>query len=221
VAVSVRQTNDVMVGGDHARPYKIALGLLALADIFYLIAFAAGAFDGVHWFDEDGLIENAQVVVLAIAAFFSARAALRQRREGRIICWFLFAMFLTCCWREMELRGTAAPEWLIWMFYGTGQSVFIVAIFSVFLITQLRHWRALPRIATALLQPRTLLYLAAGIVLLSSGIAEVADHRYGVPAENFEEWLELNGYLLFLLAVWAFPYLDLPPGGLVARARGE
>jgi hypothetical protein len=205
-----------MVEIGHARPYKIALLLLALADVLYLIGFAAGIFDTVHWFDEDGPIENLQIMVLAVATLVSAWMALRQKREGRILCWFLFAMFLASCWREMELRGTAAPEWLIWMFYGTGQHVFIVAIFSFFLLTQFRHWRALPRIAIALLQPRTLLYLGAGAVLLSSGIAELAEHRFGVAAEDFEEWLELNGYLLFLLAVWVFPYRDLERGEAAA-----
>jgi hypothetical protein len=221
VAVSAEQPYDVIVGADRARPYKVALVALALVDILFLVAFAAGVFDAVHWFDEDGPIENVQVVVLALAALVSARAALRQRREGRIVCWFLFAMFLTSCWREVELRGTTAPEWLIWAIYGIGQHVFIAAIFAVFLVTQLLHWRDLPRIMIALMQPRTLFYLAAGIVLLSSGIAEIAEHRYGMAAEHFEEWLELNGYLLFLLAVWVFPYRDLRPGEAAAWVGAE
>jgi hypothetical protein len=216
MAVSVGQPYDVTVGADPARPYKIALIVLALADILYLIAFALGVFDSVGWFDEDGPIEDMQVVVLAIAAAVSAGWAFRQKREGRIISYFLFAMFVACCWREMDLRGTTAPEWLIWMFHGTGQHVFIAAIFAVFLVTQVRHWAELPRLVIATLQPRSLLYVAAGAVLLSSGIAEIAELHYGMAVENFEEWLELNGYLLFLFAAYVFPYRDLEPGQAAA-----
>src|SRR5262249_29823854 len=136
---------------DRARFFKLGVIVLGLADILFLAAFATGVFDRVHWFDEDGPIENVQVVVLAIAALVSMWRASRQKREGRVIDLFLLAMFLACAWRETELRGTEAPEWLIWMFYGTGQTVFIVAIFATFLATQIRHWRDLPRLAIALL----------------------------------------------------------------------
>ena len=119
----------------------------------------------------------------------------------------------------MELRGTLAPEWLVWMFYGTGQHVFIVAIFAVFLFTQLRHWRELPRLAVAMLRPRTLFYLGAGIVLLSSGIAEIAEHRYGMAAENFEEWLELAACCSCSHAVCALPRSAAGRGGRLGRRR--
>lgn len=216
VAVSFEQPYVVGIGADRLRLLKLALIVLALADVLYLLAFALGAFDSVRWFDEDGPIENVQVVVLVVAAAVSTWWAMRQKREGRAIGLFLLAMFLACAWREMELRGTGAPEWLIWMFQGTGQHIFIAAIFAVFLATQLRRWHDLPRLAIAFLQPRTLLYLFAGLVLLSSAIAEIAEKRFGNPAEDFEEWIELNGYLLFLLTSWFFPYLDLKRGEAAA-----
>lgn len=216
MAVSFEQPYVAGLASDRTRLFKVALIVLAMADVLFLAAFAAGIFDTVHGFDEDGPIEDLQVVVLVGAAAVSTWWAFRQKREGRIIGSFLLAMFLASAWREMELRGTGAPEWLVWMFYGTGQHVCIVAIFAVFLVTQIRRWRELPRLAIALLQPRTLIYLFAGLVLLSSAIAEIAEKRFGNPAEVFEEWLELNGYLLFLLSVWFFPYLDLRRGQAAA-----
>jgi hypothetical protein len=216
VSISIEQPYVATRGVSSSRAFWFGVLLLALADIIFLAAFFAGFFEIHHWFDEDGPIEDLQVVVLAVAFLVAAWSATSQSREGRIIGFGLTAMFLASCWREMELRGTGAPDWLIWMFYGTGQHIFIAAIFLVFIVTQMRRWRELPRLAIALLRPRTLLYLVAGLMLLSSVIAEISEKRFGNPAEVLEEWIELNGYVLFLLTVWFFPYLDLKRGAAAA-----
>ncbi len=212
VTLSYERPYEDAADREMPRAFQIALIVIALADILFLVAFVTGVFDTHHWFDEDGPVEDLQVAILALAAFFSARWAFRQKREGRIICFFLFAMFLACCVREMEFRGTGAPDWLVWPFYGTGQDIFIAMIFVVFLATQIRRWRELPRLVIAFLQPRTFFYLAAGIILISSMFAEMAEKRFGNPAEDIEEWMELNSYLLFMLGAWFLPYVDLRPG---------
>lgn len=186
----------------------LALIAIALADALFLAAYLHGVFDTYLWFDEDGPVEDLQAVVLVVATLVALWWSFSQKREGRIIDLGLAAMFLASFVRELDLRETGAPDWLVWPFYGTGQNVVIVAIFGLYALLPLRHWRALPDIVRAFLHPRTLLYLFAGIVLLSSGLAEASEKRFGYQAEVLEEWLELNGYVIFLLAVTLFPYPD-------------
>jgi hypothetical protein len=189
---------------DYGR-FLAALGLLLAADIGFLIALFADVFP--PWFEEDGPIENLQVVVLAAAAVVAAWHAMTRQREGRTIAVGLAATFLACCVREIEFRGTPAPEWLIWIFHSTGQNIVIATIFILLAAYAWPRRRQLPAIVACILQRRTAIYLAATLVLLLSSVAE-SKRPFGTPPESIEEWLELNGYLLLLLAIWFFPYED-------------
>ena len=190
------------------RGYRLCILLLALANLAFLAAFVDGVFNAVHWFDEDGPAELLQAFVLLAGGGVALRQGLREQREGRIIDVGIAAMLLASFVREFELRGTGAPDWLVRPFWGTGQNIVILAIFAAFALTYVRRWREIPVIVRALLTPRTALYLFAAAVLLLSGIAEGSEGYFGNPAEVAEEWLELNGYLLFLAAIAFYPYRD-------------
>lgn len=202
------------VGGERSttggtRAYALCVTLLLAADIVFLIAFFAGIFETHAWFNEDGPVEDLQALVLFLAGLLSAWQARAERTGGRVILAGLAAVYFACFVRELELRGTGAPDWLVWLFYGTGQNIAIAAIFLAFVAANATRWPTFPEIVRILLAPRTVLYLIAGGVLLLSGVAEGLEKRYGNPAEVIEEWLELNGYILFLLASLHFPYRDL------------
>jgi hypothetical protein len=194
-----------------ARGYwPLALALF-IVDLAFLAAFLAGFFETHHWFDEDGPIENLQALVVLVAFVLSLWQARGERREGRVILLGLAAMYLACCVREVELRNTGAPDWLAWPTYGAGQNVVIIAIFAAFALYLLKRRRVVPAAMRVLLAPRCGFYLVAAAVLFASGIAEAVERSFGEPAEILEEWLELNGYLLFLLASLFFPYKDRLP----------
>ena len=194
--------------GRTLRAFWLFLLVIALADIAFVAAFTGGFFETHLWFEEDGPVEDLQAVALAVAALVAAWHALTQRREGHIVSFGIVAVFLACCVRELEFRNTAAPDWLIWLFHGTGQNIFIVTIFAVFAVCYVRRWRELPAIISILWQRRTAFYIAAGVLLLVSSAVEATERQFHIHLESIEEWLELNGYLLFLLATWFLPYND-------------
>jgi hypothetical protein len=185
--------------------FRLALIVVAVANAIFVVAFFGGFFATNPWlFYEDGPLENLQAVALVVAAFVTLGYGLREEREGRIIGVGLAAVFLACAVRELELRGLGLSDALAWFFHGVGQNVTIVAIFALYAICYARRWREIPSVVRALLQPRTIFYIAGVVILLLSSVAE------SLHQQVLEEWLEFDGYVVLLLAGVFLPYRDRP-----------
>jgi hypothetical protein len=147
-----------------------------------------------------------------------ARHALSRQGAARTMAWGLAALSMAMCVRELDLRGSMAPDWLAVPTYEPGQTVVILIILAAFFFHALRHVRQFGEIVGFLLTPRTAAYVAAGALLVISGIAEHA-HALGAYAIVVEEWLELAGFVLFVLAGVYFPYVADAAERKTAAAR--
>ncbi len=195
------------------------MAALAVATAAVIAGTVAGALPSPAsaFYDENGPLEDTQAVLLAATAAMFACQALARRSGARVVAWALAALAVSFCVRELDLRGSTAPDWLAAPTYEPGQTIVILIISTAFCFHALRQRHHLREAVMLLVAPRTAIYFAAGVVLLVSGVAEHA-HSLGAYAEVLEEWLELDGFAMLLLAGLFFPYGRLRPRDEASRA---
>ena len=151
--------------------------------------------------DENSLYENIQLVLIVFAFIVALINAFSHKQRKIIYISIGFALLsIGFFLRELELRGTDFPSWLIYIASPTGSAIITTLIFLPFIIYSLRHllfaWQSC---LCFLKTPYFWMMLLAAGFLFAGGVfdREWLTDEYGL---FFEEYFETAGYYTM---VWA------------------
>lgn len=164
---------------------------------------------------ESGLVENLQVVLLLIVCMVFSRNVIREEGGARLINVGLTVVTLEAVIRELDLRGTTAPEWLTALINGPGNRPLMIGLglgLIVYLILCRGYWYQAVRL---LLRARTVAYVTVGAILILAEVSEWFLNR--TPYEKLvEELMELGATLVLLVVAIVLPFRGRPH-----RPRGQ
>lgn len=157
------------------------------------------AFGDTSWvYSESGALEILQAVLLACAFLYYVAALFRKGGGNeRMITLFFAVLMWAFILREVDFDKMGLPDAAVFMLYGKGRAITLVAGFSIAIIgaaIKFRHY--FKATLSFLLSVRGTL-MAAACALLWTGY--LFEHRLEVPnAELYEEGFELAAYCLIL-----------------------
>ena len=151
--------------------------------------------------DENSLYENIQLSLIALAFVVALVNALSHKQRKLIYISAGFALLSVAFFlRELELRDTDFPSWLIYIASPSGSALITTLIFLPFIVYSLRHFLFAWQSALCFLKTQYfwMMLLAAGF-LFAGGVfdREWITGEYGL---FFEEYFETAGYYTL---VWA------------------
>lgn len=158
--------------------------------------------------DENGLYENIQLVLIAFAFVLALLNALSHQQKKLIYISLGFALlsfgfFL----RELELRGTDFPDWLIYVSSPTGSAIITTLVFLPYILYSLRHIIFAWQSSVCFMKTGYFWMMAlAAAFLFAGGIfdREWISDEYGL---FFEEFFETAGYYALVWALFKMtPY---------------
>ncbi len=162
-----------------------------------LLFFAFG--DSQSIYKENGLMENLQVICLAISCLLFFQSGLRLQFTLRYVAFFFSWLSFAFVLRELDIEKLDVPDIVILFGAGKGRAVFLIPLFAVlfYLAKNIRHYlkNLLVYISSA-----TGIYIMLAAVLLISGWPldkAAVDIPYRV---FFEEMFELAGYYFLTIA---------------------
>ncbi|PLX85349.1 MAG: hypothetical protein C0617_04560 [Desulfuromonas sp.] len=156
---------------------------------------------------ENGLVENAQAVLLVISGVAFLVALARARGGHRFVLLGFILLCVSFLLRELDVEKFDLPRVLIHVGSGVGRNVIVSLAWAALALYMVRHFRLCMEMLRYWLLSKTGAFLLAGGVLLLLGAMfdrGLASSGYG---RFYEEMLELNGYGAILL------------GALFSRAR--
>lgn len=152
---------------------------------------------------ENGLYETLQLILIALAFVLALINALTHKQTKLIYISIGFALLSVGFFlRELELRETELPSWLIYMSSPTGSAIITTLIFLPFIFYTLRHlvfaWQS--SLCFMKSQYFWMMLLAAGF-LFTGGVfdREWLTDEYSL---FFEEYFETAGYYTLLWALF-------------------
>lgn len=116
-------------------------------------------------YDENGLMENLQVVFLALACCAYAYHATKLHGRHRLLAAFLALLMFAFVFRELDVDKMAVPQLLIFLLAEQGRALYftpLVLMFALLLKDIGHYWRFLG----GYLSSPTLVYFLIGAVLL-------------------------------------------------------
>jgi hypothetical protein len=118
--------------------------------------------------------------------------------------------------RELDLRQTWVPVSAAALFHdGDGKDLLIAGVAASFGIFAVVHWRSVVPAVRATLTPRAAAYVLPVTLLWIAQLFEEFEDMYRTRIWGaLEESVELNAYMLLLLAGIFFPILDASGGAL-------
>ncbi|HEY9018158.1 hypothetical protein [Thiomicrospira sp.] len=152
---------------------------------------------------ENGLYESIQLVLIALA-FVLALINLLTHKQKKLIYISIgfsllsFGFFL----RELELRDTDFPNWLIYLSSPSGSAVITSLLFLPFIVYSLRYLMFAWQSGLCFMKTNYFwLMLLAAVFLFTGGIFDRAwiTDEYGL---FFEEFFETAGYYTMLWALF-------------------
>jgi hypothetical protein len=160
-------------------------------------AFAEG---GGSLEQENGLLENLQVLFLLLGGIFFL---VPVRRAGRAIRCVLVAgalLCLTCILRELDVEDLAVPQWVILLGSGTGRNLILAAGWVALGAYAVKSFMELKALLKPILCSRVGILLVIAALLLLAGESFDHDRIKVEQSLLFEEILETVGYAAVLLA---------------------
>ena len=149
--------------------------------------------------EENGLIENAQFIILLIALLLSLKTSLQRFRKDKIISVFFAFFSLGFILREIDLEDFDLPFWIIAAGSGNGRTVLLVSLFLIILLYAISRFRFYSDLGGVFLKSKIgISLLFSGIFLVIGSSFEDIDIRANVV---IEECLELIAYGLFFRAI--------------------
>lgn len=153
--------------------------------------------------DENGLYENIQLVLIALAFVLALINALTHKQKKLIYISTGFALLsIGFFLRELELRDTGFADWLVYMASPTGSAVITTLVFLPFIVYSLRHFLFAWQSAVCFIKSQYfwMMLLAAGF-LFAGGVfdREWLTDNYSL---FFEEFFETAGYYTMLWALF-------------------
>lgn len=172
-------------------------------------------FDNISLYQENGLLENAQVLILFITFFVFFLLSVNQKRNDKLIVTFFALLSFNFILREIDVEEFDIPAVFILFGSGVGRKALLAMGFLGIFFFAMLNVKYYAGLSKSLLGSRvgTLFFMAA-VFLFAGGFFEEAaflHHTY------FEELSELTGYILLLLASLAFIDKSLNEHGWVSR----
>ena len=210
VALSTILTCIILIWQNYRDPELVFLVFMAALNI-PLLAWGLTA-GGDFLANENGALETAQAITLAVAfAFFCADAA-RHDHNSRVAALVLVSVCFFMFFREVDFRTFGAPEWLINLSSGSGRrTIFYIGTAAV-IIYALRNIRSLIALIPSGLSIKAWpFYLWPVLLLLGEGVEELTHatrkddlHGFWADGQFWEEMLELDAYLVLAFAAIMF-----------------
>jgi hypothetical protein len=166
------------------------LGLPALVDLSPIIAV------------ENGLLENTQVVLLALSFAGFLLPVRRAGRESRCILLGGALLALTCILREVDVEDLNVARWIVLMGSGIGRNTIFFALWAGVLFYTIK---IIPQLKEDFLRITGSnfgkLIISAGIAMLIGDLFDKDILGIG-QAQIYEEFYETIGYMLLLIATF-------------------
>jgi len=177
----------------------LIIAAMLLINAVVLAAWWAG--HSVVLSKEHSLLEETQLIIL-IPAFVLFWLGWRYGHDAEKTASGALAMLVAAAFvRELDVKTLGGPDWFRWLSHHGLQEILLVAMtlpILWYLARRRHHWWGLIRLALA---PAAIPLYIAGILLV---VAVEFDRDIAVSAELrfWEEFFELNGYLLLVLTGW-------------------
>ncbi len=162
-------------------------------------AISVFAFGETGWvYSEGGALEILQAVLLACAFIYYVTALLRKGGESeRMITLFFAVLMWAFILREVDFDKMGLPAAAVFMLYGKGRIITLVAGFSAALIGAAMKFKHYLKTALSFLMSARGALMAAACAMLWTGY--LFEHVIEVSnAELYEEGFELAAYCLIL-----------------------
>ncbi len=155
-------------------------------------------FDNTSLYQENGLLENIQALLLFATFLTFLIPALYQKRNDKLILIFFALLSFNFILREVDVDELDIPNILILLGSGIGRKVLLAIGFISIIFYALLKAKYYTNLSINLLKSSTgiLLFLSA-VFLFMGGFFEEAKFQHHT---YFEELSELTGYVLFFLA---------------------
>lgn len=154
--------------------------------------------DNTLLYQENGLLENIQVLLLVVTFLTFLLPALYQQRNDKLILLFFALLSFNFILREVDVEEFELPNILILLGSGIGRKILLAIGFIGIIFYALLNAKYYANLSICLLKSSTgiLLFLSAVFLFLGGFFEEgkFQHHTY------FEELSELVGYVLFFLS---------------------
>ena len=165
---------------------------------FTIQAPKVSVFNKASIYEENGWLENIQVLVVALACLITFLSVVCQKREDKLLLVFFSLACLTFILREIDVEDLNIPYILKLIGSGVWRNVILTTGFltvSLCMMFHVKHYKTIFK--RLIMSKECVLVVTAGMLLC---LGEVIEKSHFVPHHIFwEETSELVGYLLILL----------------------
>ncbi len=182
-------------------PHFLLSNVWILLNCGLMLAYFSGA---ANLSNENGFLENAQLILLALTALlFILKRQFAAGEYFRYLTWGGALLATSFFLRELDLRRFDLNDWFVYFTSEKGRTYLTIAIWIPFLAHSYKHWRTITQqILCFMRSPSFVIFIMAAVWLLGGALFDKglieSSHKYFM-----EEILELNGYAVFLLATFS------------------
>lgn len=164
----------------------------------YIVFFLNNA----SFYQENGMLENIQVLLLFVTFLIFLLPTLYQKRNDKLIFGFFSLLILNFILRELDVEELDVPKILILIGSGIGRKVLLAIGFVSILLYASFNYKYYANLSKELLQSRAgALIFISPVFLFLGGFFEEAQFQHN---EYFEEISELIGYILLFFVALIF-----------------
>ena len=168
-------------------------------------------FDDVSFYQENGILENTQVLLLIVIFFVFFIPSTYQKRKDKLFLIFFALLSFNFILREIDVEEFDIPSFFILFGSGIGRKIMLAVGFISIIFYALFNVKYYVKLSISLLRSRAGFLLAmTSVFLFAGGLFEEQQFQHN---EFFEELSELIGYVLFLLVSFLFLDKELKENG--------
>ncbi len=178
--------------------YQKTLYLSLVLVVFSVSPVLAGG--GGELAQENGVLENTQIVLLLLSGLIFVIQSFRVERNYRIIFWMGAWLSPSIIFRELDIEKLAVPQWLIWIGSGTGRNLIMGFGWIALCVLAIKSYSKLKGSFRRIARSRMAILIYSTVIILLLG--SLFEHGT-IPVEHgmfWEEISEMMAYFLLLLA---------------------
>jgi len=174
--------------------------LLSVWAVFPVTSAFAGSADELA--QENGILENTQVVLLLLSGLVFVVQSFRVERNFRFILWMGAWLSPSIILRELDVEKLAVPQWMVWIGSGMGRNLIMGIGWIVLGLLALKSFPELKGAFRKIVRSRMAAFMLASVLILFLG--SFFDHGYisSDKGKLWEESFEILGYFLLLPAAF-------------------
>ncbi len=177
--------------------------LSLLIGILGYFSYCTFILDDSSIYEENGIMENSQVVLQIAAIMVFLYTALTQQRNDKLILVFFSWLCLSFFLREIDVEYLDIPETIKWFGHGTGRALLLVSTLLAILIYAFTHFTYYKKLSMEfILSYKMLGMISAGLLLVTGEVFEnITTLKHNI---FMEEAFEFAGYGLILIMAILF-----------------